>query len=67
MINRLLNSLAADRYERRRLAESAIKRAMVQAYRRGWQDKEEGVERNAERGIEAGERDMSDAMRLLGG
>jgi hypothetical protein len=54
------------RLERRRLAESALKQAAYRAYWRGWQDKEEGVEGNAERGHEAGSNDIRDALRLLG-
>jgi hypothetical protein len=47
------------------LAESALKPVAYCAYWRGWQDKEEGVEGNAERGHEAGYNDLRDAMRLI--
>ena len=63
---KVADAWASVRRERRRLADSALKQAAYHAYWRGWQDKEEGIEGNAERGYDAGSNDLRDAMRLIG-
>lgn len=53
------------RYERRRSTESALQQAIYCAYWQGWQDKEKGIEGNAERGREASIAHIQDLLYRL--